>query len=267
MTAPEQVKSTAQEQAGAVAGTAKDQAATVAQSATSAAAEVTGTAKEQVGSVVGETVAQAKDLTGQVKQQAAQQVSSQTDKATTALRDIARQLSDGDTSGMVGTVLTEVGTRVQGFADALEQKGPQGLLDDVRRFARRSPGTFVLGAALAGLVTGRLVKGMNGQQQEQLALPAGPRGLAGTAGGDPLAGVTAPGVSSEVPTGAAYQTSTTTFGAPAYGTPAPSATPPPSSTPPPPAYPTTGGTATGSDESPYSAGYTRSEPYGSRGAL
>jgi len=260
VTAPEQVASTAQQQAGAVAGTAKEQAASVASTATTAASEVTGTAKEQVGSVVGETVAQAKDLTSTVKEQASQQVKSQTEFASQALRDLSKQLSEGDTSGVVGTVLTEVGNRVQGLADALEQKGPQGLLEDARTFARRSPGTFLLGAALAGLVTGRLVKGMGAgsQQQEQLALPAGPSGLAGTASGDPLAGVTSPGVGAEVPVGGAYETSTSTFGAPSYGT------PPPSYTPPPPAYPSTGGAGS---SSPYSAGYTPSEPYGSRGTL
>ncbi|MCU1691589.1 MAG: hypothetical protein JWM64_680 [Frankiales bacterium] len=271
MTAPEQVASTAQEQAGAVAGTAKEQAASVAHTATSAAGEVTGTAKEQVGNVVGETVAQAKDLTGQVKEQAAQQVSSQTEKATTALRDVAKQLSEGDTSGLVGQVLGEVGTRVQTLADALEQKGPQGVLEDVRRYARRSPGTFLLGAALAGLVAGRLAKGLqSGSSQEQLALPAGPTG--GTAAGNPLAGVTSPGVAAEVPTygtdpyaasgstGGAYAGDTGVYGSPAT-TPAPAYAPPttPVSTPPP-AYPSTGG-------SPYSAGYGQSEPYGSRGAL
>ncbi len=252
MTAPEQVASTAQEQAGAVAGTAKDQAASVAQTATSAAGEVTGTAKEQVGNVVGETVQQAKDLTGQVKEQAAQQISSQTDKATGVLRDVAKQLNEGDTSGVVGQVLGEVGTRVQSFADALEQKGPQGLVEDVRRFARRSPGTFVLGAALAGLVAGRLAKGLKAPApSEQLALPAGPTG--GTAAGDPLAGVTSPGVAAEVPSyepyaGTSGYASPETTPVPTYGTPAT----------PPPAYPSS--TPAGS---PYSAGYGTD----SRGAL
>ena len=258
MTAPEQVASTAQQQAGAVAGTAKEQAASVASTATSAASEVTGTAKEQVGTVVGETVAQAKDLTSQVKEQATQQVKSQTEFAAGALRDLSKQLSEGDTSGMVGTVLTEVGNRVQSFADVLEEKGPAGLLDDVRRFARRSPGSFLLGAALAGLVTGRLVKGLQGPQ-EQLALPAGSGG-GGTASGDPLAGVTSPGVADEavvpssgVGTGA-YETSTSTFGTPGAG----SGTGGGLGTTPPPPYPGTDA------DSPYSAGYGTTSPYGAR---
>lgn len=261
MTAPEQVASTAQEQAGAVAGTAKDQAASVAQTATSAASEVTGTAKEQVGSVVGETAQQVKGLTSQVKEQAQQQVQSQTQFASQALRDLSKQLSEGDTSGMVGTVLAELGNRVQSFADVLEDKGPQGLLEDVRSFARRSPGTFMLGAALAGLVTGRLVKGLQAPK-EQLALPAGPSAdlQTGTAAGDPLAGVTSPGVAAEVPvaspTTGAYETSTSTFGTPADDV----LDAPPTSTygTPPAPYPGTDG------GSPYSAGYGTTSPYGAR---
>lgn len=183
-------------------------------------------------------------------------MSSQTEKATSVLRDVAKQLHEGDTSGMVGTVLTEVGTRVQGLADALESKGPQGLLDDVRRYARRSPGTFLLGAALAGLVTGRLVKGLQApQRDEQRALPAGPS--AGTASGNPLAGVTSPGIGADVPRD--LDATGTTYGAPsgsdAYAAPAYRPSTPPT------AYPS------GADDSPYSAGYDQTEPYGTRGAL
>ena len=258
MTAPRRTGSTAQEQAGAVAGTARDQAASVAQSATSAAAEVSGTAKEQVSSVVGETVAQARDLSGQVRQQAAQQVSTQTENATTALRGVAKQLTEGDTSGMVGTVLTEVGQRVQGLADALERKGPQGLLDDVRRYARRSPGSFLVGAAVAGLVTGRLVKGMQPQppQPERLALTAGQSGPVRPAGTTSTTGTTAgdqisrpQGTSRPVDSG--DERSTVTFGVPTYGG------APPSSPP----YP-----GTGAAGSPSSAGYGGPRPYGPRDA-
>jgi uncharacterized protein YjbJ (UPF0337 family) len=264
VTAPEQVASTAQEQAGAVAGTARDQAASVAQTATSAAGEVTGTAKEQADSVVGETVAQARDLTGQVRQQATQQVSAQTQKATGALRDLSRQLHEGDTSGMVGTVLTEVGQRVQTFADALEQKGPQGLLEDVRRYARRSPGSFVVGAALAGLVAGRLGKGLtaSSSSSSRQALPAGSR-TTGLSGAGTVSGQTY-GSSDDVGTGAAHPT-TPAYGSTTYGE-----------------TTTYGGTpahdvvddelpdaayASTTTEDPYRAGYGTTEAYGTRGAL
>lgn len=236
MSAPEQVASTAQEQAGAVAGTAKDQAVSVANTATSAAGEVTSTAKEQVGSVVGETVAQAKDLTGQVKQQASEQVQNQTQKATGALRDLSKQLSEGDTSGVVGTVLTEVGQRVQSLADALESKGPQGLLADARRYARRSPGTFLLTAGLAGLVAGRFAKGLRAPSPQD-ALSRG------TDAGYPS--TTYPATVRPVYDAPVYDAAPV-YGEPVYADPAP-------------VYP-------GTAASPYGAGYNETDAYGTTGA-
>jgi uncharacterized protein YjbJ (UPF0337 family) len=259
VTAPE-VASAAQEQAGAVAGSAKEQAASVAQTATSAAGDVTGTAKEQVGNVVGETVQQARDLSGQVKEQVGTQVTAQTEKLTGSLRQIGAQISDGDTSGIVGQVLGEVGQRVQTLADRLEQTGPQGLLEEVRDYARRSPGTFLLGAAIAGLVTGRLVKGMTAQDQPALPSgPTGPAGLTGTAAGDPLAGLVQPGVgvtTDEVlTTDVGYAPPPS--GVPSYDPAAPAYDPTVGASP----YPAT-------EPTPYDTGATYGTPtYGTRGAL
>lgn len=188
MTAPGQVASTAQGEAAGVAGTAKDEASNVASTAVGAAGDVAGTAKQEVGNVLGETVGQVKDLTGQVKEQASQQLSTGSEKLTGSLRGLSEQLSNGDTSGLVGQVLSEAGTRLQGLADQLERKGPQGVLTDLQGYARRNPGTFLLGMAAAGFLTGRLVKGMTGKD-EQPALPTGPTG---TAAGDPLAGIAEP---------------------------------------------------------------------------
>lgn len=193
MSAPGQVASTAQGEAAVVAGTAKDEAGNVASTAKGAAGQVAGTAKEQAGSVVGETVDQARNLTAQAKEQAAQQVSAGSEKLTGTLKGLSEQLSSGDTSGVVGQVLTEAGQRVQSLADHLEQVGPQGLLSELRDYARRSPGTFLLGMAVAGFATGRLAKGMSSNQQQsgQSALPPAP---AGTAVGAPLGGVAEPGL-------------------------------------------------------------------------
>lgn len=179
MTAPKQVASTAQGEAAAVAGTAKNEAGNVASTAAGAAGEVAGTAKQEASNVVNETVTQAKNLTGQVKEQAQQQVSAQSQKLTGSLRGLSEQLSNGDTSGVVGQVLTEVGERVQGLADHLETVGPEGLLDDLRSYARRSPGMFLLGMAAAGFVSGRLVKGMTAGGQQQTALSSGSYGSTG----------------------------------------------------------------------------------------
>ena len=193
MTAPGQVASTAKDQGAEVLGTATDQAGTVASTAGGAAADVAGTAKEQAGNVVGEAVAQAKDLTSQVREQAVAQLGSQSDKLTSGLRTFSGQLSQGDTSGIVGQLLSEVGSRLETLTDHVERVGPEGLVEDLRSYARRNPGTFLLGAALAGLVGGRVAKGISASKDQQ---PSQQRfsspGLAAGAAYDPLAGVSAP---------------------------------------------------------------------------
>lgn len=193
MTAPQQVASTAKDEAANVAGTTADQASQVAGAATGAAADVASTAKDEAANVIGESLDQARDLVSTVRDQVADQVSSQGDRLTEGLRTLSTQLADGDTSGMVGQLMKEAATRVQSLADYAERTGPQGIVTELRSYAKRNPGTFLLGAALAGLVTGRVVKGITaGKQaeQESTSTPtyAGPVG--GTAAGNPLAGVT-----------------------------------------------------------------------------
>jgi hypothetical protein len=46
-------------------------------------------------------------------------------------------------------------------ADRFEQRGIDGVLTDVKHFARRHPAQFVLGAAAAGFVVGRLVRNVD----------------------------------------------------------------------------------------------------------
>lgn len=189
MTAPQQATSATKDEAANVARTATDSASAVAGSATTAAADVTGAAKEQAANVIGEGLDQAKDLVETVRTQVGEQVSTQSDRLTTGLRSISTQLNEGDTSGVVGKVLSEAGQRIEQFAGHVERAGPQGLVDDLRAYAKRNPGTFLLGAAVAGLVSGRLAKGLSAGKQT--SAPPAPR-AAGTAAGDPLAGVTAP---------------------------------------------------------------------------
>ena len=49
---------------------------------------------------------------------------------------------------------------VESFADRLQNREPAELLDEVRSFARRKPGLFLLGAAAAGVLAGRLTSGV-----------------------------------------------------------------------------------------------------------
>jgi len=59
---------------------------------------------------------------------------------------------------MATDLAREVSDRVRTLGTHLENREPSQLLDDARDFARRRPGTFLLGALAAGVVAGRLFR-------------------------------------------------------------------------------------------------------------
>jgi hypothetical protein len=163
---------TATEDAKSAAGAAKGEAAAVARAAGTAASDVAVTAKEQVGQVAGEARTQISTLTSQAREQVSEQATAQTHKVAGQARSFGEQLqalARGEaTEGPAVDLIRELGERVQQIADQLESKRPQELLDDVRRYARNKPGTFLLGAMAAGFIGGRLMKaaGSAGSQSQ-----------------------------------------------------------------------------------------------------
>jgi hypothetical protein len=55
--------------------------------------------------------------------------------------------------------VSQAGARAHGAADWLEQRQPGDLVDEARSFARQRPGTFLIGAAVVGVLAGRLTRG------------------------------------------------------------------------------------------------------------
>jgi hypothetical protein len=64
-----------------------------------------------------------------------------------------------DGSGPATQLVQQVADRAKSLATHLDDREPRELLDDVRRFARQRPGTFLVGALAAGVVVGRLARG------------------------------------------------------------------------------------------------------------
>jgi hypothetical protein len=71
------------------------------------------------------------------------------------LENMASHSDGGTASGLV----REAADRARALSSRLDGREPRELLDDVRGFARRRPGTFLLGALVAGVVAGRLTRG------------------------------------------------------------------------------------------------------------
>jgi hypothetical protein len=143
---------------------ARDEAADVGNSAREAGSHVAQSATDQARQVVSETGAQARDLLDEAKGQVREQASTQQHKAAQQLRAVAGELSEmaakGGQSGPATQLAQEAAERVRGVASWLDQREPGDLLNGVREFARRHPGTFLVGAAAAGMVAGRLTRGL-----------------------------------------------------------------------------------------------------------
>jgi hypothetical protein len=144
---------------------AKEKASEVAQ-------DVTATAREDAGSVADQARTEARRLAEQAKQEVQRTAEQRGQQAAAKLRTYSDQLSalaEGRTAeaGPLIGYAQRARDELQTWADKMEQRGPQGVVSDVSNFARRRPGMFLLAAAGAGFVIGRLVRAERAVQQEQ----------------------------------------------------------------------------------------------------
>ena len=142
---------------------ARDEATDVGRTAADAGRQVAGTAAEQAGNVAQEVKTQARDLLGEARGQAQGQARAGQQKAADGIRSLSQELREmadgGQQSGTVSEIARQAADRADNLAEWLGRREPGDLVDEVRSFARRRPGAFLLGAAVAGVVVGRLTRG------------------------------------------------------------------------------------------------------------
>ena len=176
-------KDTARDQAGAVGERAKGEAGDVAAHAKQEAGQVVQQAKQEAAHVAGEAREQARNLYEDARGQVREQASSQTDRMAGGVQQLAAGLQalargDTDAAGPLGGYAEQFGTRLDEFGRRMQDLGYEGILEEAKRYARRRPGTFLLGAAAAGLVVGRAVRGERDRQQASQPMGAGQQQLA-----------------------------------------------------------------------------------------
>lgn len=144
--------------------TAKNEARGVAQEAGASASAVGQTAKGEATNVAREAKYQAKDLIDQSRQELVQQASAQQDRAAQGLRSLHEELhslaSKSDNPGLGTDLVRQAAQRAGALADYLGERDPGSLLNEVKSYARRKPGTFLALAAGAGLLAGRLTRSL-----------------------------------------------------------------------------------------------------------
>jgi len=152
------------------AETAKAEAANVASTAADGARDVASEASAQARVVAGEAKQQVDRLISQSREELRLQAEQRSTQAASQLRTLSEQFralaeSRPEDAGPLLTYVREAEDRLRSLAWRMEQGGPQGIIDDVTRFARRRPGTFLAGALGMGFIVGRLVRAGASNQQ------------------------------------------------------------------------------------------------------
>jgi hypothetical protein len=144
--------------------TIKDEAGNVAAQAGDSAKNVVETAKSEVANVASEVNSSARDLLEQAKVDLTDQAGKQQQKVAAGLRSISEELQSMATAseqpGVATDMVRQAAERSSSVATWLEDRDPGSLLDEVKTFARRRPGAFLLLAAGAGVLAGRLSRGL-----------------------------------------------------------------------------------------------------------
>lgn len=151
---------------------AKQEAADVAHETAQAGKQVAGTAKVQAKKVTSEAATQVRGLVGQAGNELKSQAGAQQQRAAQGIRSLGEELNamasgtGTPTEGPALSIVRTVAGRADAAANWLEARDPGSLLNEVKSFAARRPGTFIAIAAVAGIVAGRLTTSLVTEAKE-----------------------------------------------------------------------------------------------------
>ncbi len=179
------------------AASVADKPSTMSAAGTSTTTGVVDTAVETAGEAIQQTKEVARDakqhvvaLLEQTREELQEQTDHRTQQMSESLRTLSaqlRSLREGrpEEAGPLHHYLIDAEQKVSMWAGRLESGGPQLVLQDVRSFARRKPGSFLVAAIGAGFVVGRLARagGSAPQERSDRHDGSGPRQVVGSQAG------------------------------------------------------------------------------------
>jgi hypothetical protein len=155
----------------------KEEAGDVARTAADSAQSVAETAKSEAANVASEAKANAKDLLYQARSDLTEQAGAQQQKVANGLRSVSDELHAmaraSDQPGVATDLVRQAAERSSSVAAWLDGRDPGSLLNEVKSFARQRPGTFLLLAAGAGVLAGRLSRSLSAGAPESGSTRAG----------------------------------------------------------------------------------------------
>ena len=161
----------------------KDQASDLGHSSVQAGKHVADVAREQASGVAAEAGRQGRDLLQQAQGQMEEQAARGQRRVAERLLSLSGELrSMADNSGQGGVaadVVQQAAARVGDAGQWLDAREPGQVVHEVQSFARRRPTAFLLLAAGAGLVAGRLTRGLKDATADNSPAKAAPAPVRG----------------------------------------------------------------------------------------
>ncbi|HEX6249603.1 MAG TPA: hypothetical protein VFZ64_17175 [Nocardioidaceae bacterium] len=194
----------------------KDQAREAADTAADEGKHVAGVAKDEARSVLEDSKQQARTLLDEARAQVDEQSRGQRDRLVSTLRtfgDDVERMARGEqvSGGMAQDLARQVADRSREVSGRIDGREPSEILDEVRAFARRRPGTFLLGAVAAGVIAGRITRGAKDAGQNGSGTSGPYDDVRGTASGVPTAGTGHPETPAAYPEGSGIVEPATTM--------------------------------------------------------
>lgn len=149
----------------------KEQASDLGHSGVEAGKHVADVAREQASGVTAEARRQGRNLMQQAQEQLQEQATQGQQQLATRLLSFSDELrSMADASGrdgMAGGLAHQAASNVRTAGQWLDSRKPGQVAAEIRSFAHRRPTAFFALAAAAGLVAGRLTRGLKDVQSEE----------------------------------------------------------------------------------------------------
>jgi hypothetical protein len=131
------------------------------------ATQVVGTAKDQAQDLAQQAAQQAKSTVRQLQGDLRERADQEASKFAETVRSASEQMrsmatsAGGEQRSLITNLMSEGAQVADRFASQLDEGGVERAVAEVRSWARRNPGGFLLGAAVAGFVAGRLARNLS----------------------------------------------------------------------------------------------------------
>ncbi len=172
----------AADEAAAVKDTALDAASEVKDAALQRGGDVADTAKDELNRLAGDARAQFQGLWGAASGQLVEQARSGQQQLAELVHSLADELgvmaSRSDQDGPLTSLAKQAAQRGGALSHWLSNAEPRDVVSEIRRFARRRPFVFLASATLAGVVVGRLSRGLMAANDSPSTASAGARAAA-----------------------------------------------------------------------------------------